>query len=100
MTTPRGLNSFDVLCKLRPDTKLFFLLRLDTRKLFFSELVKRWHRLPRVVVESPSPEVLEKCGGVAHGDVISGQGGDGVDSVILEVFSNLSNSVIRASQQF
>ena len=63
MTTPRGLNSFDVLCKLRPDTKLFFLLRLDTRKLFFSELVKRWHRLPRVVVESPSPEVLEKWGG-------------------------------------
>ena len=53
-----------------------------------------------MVVESPSPEVLEKCGGVAHGDVISGQGGDGVDSVILEVFSNLSNSVIRASQQF
>jgi len=51
-------------------------------------------------VESPSPEVLEKCGGVSHGDVSSGQGGDGVDSVILEVFSNLSNSVIRASQQF
>jgi len=66
MTTPRGLNSFDALCKLRPDTKLFFLLRLDTRKLFFSELVKRWHRLPRVVVESPSVEVFKNQGDVAR----------------------------------
>lgn len=40
MITPKALNSLDVLCKLRPDMKLFLFLRLDVRKLFLSEKVK------------------------------------------------------------
>ena len=37
----------------------------------------QWHRLPREVGESPSPEVLQSCGDVALRDVGGGQVGVG-----------------------
>jgi len=49
------------------------------------------HRLPREVVESL--EVFMNCGDVALRDVVSGRG-LGLDWMILEVISNLSDSVI------
>ena len=47
------------------------------------------------VVESSSPEVLQKHGNVALRDMVSKHGGDGLGLglVILEVFSNLNDSM-------
>ena len=45
-------------------------------------------------MENPSLEVFRNHGDVAHGDMVSGHGGDGVGLGILEVFSNLHDSVI------
>ena len=62
-----------------------------------SSLKEHWHRLPREVVGSPSPEVFEqKRVDVALRDMSSGHGGGGlmVDKVILMVFSSLNNSTI------
>ena len=35
-------------------------------------MVRQWHRLPREVVESPSPEVFKNRVDVALRDVVSG----------------------------
>ncbi|KGL79391.1 hypothetical protein N309_10511, partial [Tinamus guttatus] len=45
--------------------------RLDFRKNFYVERgVKHWNRLPREVVESPSPAVLKKRVDEALGDMV------------------------------
>ena len=45
--------------------------RLDIRKNFFTErVVKHGTRLPRAVVESPSPEGFGKCVDVALQDMV------------------------------
>ena len=43
--------------------------KLDIRKNFFSGRVRHRHRLPRLVVESPSLEAFKKCGDVALRDM-------------------------------
>ena len=66
-------------------------------KNFFSErAVLRWHRLHREVVQSPSLQVFRNQRDVALRDVVSGHDGGGLESdcIILEVISNLNDSMI------
>ena len=51
-------------------------------------------QLLREMGESPSLEVFKNHGDVAHGDTVMGHLGGGLGLGILELFSNLSDSVI------
>ena len=67
--------------------------RLDIRNNFFTErAVRRWTRLPRAVVESPSLEGVKNRVDVALGDMVVL--GGWLDSMISEVFSNLNDFMI------
>ena len=69
---------------------------LGIRNNFFSErAVLQWHRLHREVVQSPSLEVFQSRVNVALRTWSVGMVGMGwrLDQVILEVFSNLNDSV-------
>ncbi|XP_025006024.2 uncharacterized protein LOC112532354 [Gallus gallus] len=56
----------------------------------------QWHGLPREVVLSPSLEVFRRHRDVSVRDTVSGHGGGalGLDWMVLEVFSNLHDSMI------
>lgn len=68
--------------------------RLVLRRHFFlGRVVRQWYRLSKEVVGSPSLELFRKHRDVAHGDVSSGHGRDGVGLGISEVLSNLNASM-------
>jgi len=70
---------------------------LDVGKYFFERVAGQWHRLPREVVEAPSMEVFRKRSDVVIWDVVQWEilvVGGWLDWMILEVFSNLGNSMI------
>ena len=52
-------------------------------KNFSQRVVLQWHRLPKEVVESPSPEVFKNCGDAALRNMVSGHGGWGGSTIGL-----------------
>lgn len=58
-----------------------------------------WQSLPMEVAVPLSLQVIKSCGDVAVKSMLSGHGGDGLgrDLVILEVFSNLNESMTLRS---
>jgi len=67
------------------------------KKLFSKRVAKHWHRLPREVVESPTPEVFKNHGDMALRDVVWWAWWGWVDSwtlMNLEVFFNLNDSMM------
>ena len=62
---------------------------VDIKKNFFSEgVVRPWHRLPRVVVESLSLKAFKKRQVLVIRDMVGGHGGDGL-TVGLDGLSGL-----------
>lgn len=67
------------------------------KKFFIGRVARHWYRLPRVVMESPSLEVFKRLVDVAPGKVIqlwTWRSCLKSWTLILEVFSNFSDSVI------
>ena len=59
--------------------------------------MRHWNRQPRDVVESLFLEVFKNHGDMSLRDMVSGHGGGnglGLDWMIVEVFSNLNDSMI------
>ena len=70
--------------------------RLDIRIIYSLEECSGSGTTAQGRGESPSLEVFRNCGDVALRDMVIGHGGDGLGlDLILEVFSNLTISVIN-----
>lgn len=58
---------------------------MDIGKIFLESVVIRWNRLPREVMESPSPDGFKRCVHVALRDTVQCHGG----SALMAGFGDL-----------